>query len=75
MITWLNMLKESNDPKAIANWFQCVVTLGSTEKCEMFATKIVNLQVLWIAELLLCLLGIKSFIFEVSRKCSRMRSF
>ena len=69
------MLKETSDPKAVANWFQCVLASGSTEKCEVFATKIVNLQVIWIAELLLSLLGIKLFIFEASRKYSLVRSF
>lgn len=69
------MLKERSGPQAVVNWFQCVVALGSAEKCEIFATKIINLRVIWTAELLISLLGIKLFIFEVSRKYSRVRSF
>ena len=63
------MIKEADkSPTALLDWVQCVLTLGSTGRCEGFAMKIVDLQAIWTAETILSILGIKLFVFEASRK-------
>ena len=62
------MLKATQGPSAFVEWFNCVLTLGSTQQCEALAMKLVDLHAMWTSDLILSVLGIQLFIFEVSRK-------
>ena len=70
-IAWLVMLKQaaSGSASRIVTWYQCVLQLGaSSTRCEAFAEGIVDLKLIWFAELIMVLLGFTMFFIETSRK-------
>jgi hypothetical protein len=73
-IAWLILLNGLLDDRnarvaATAKWYQCVLQLGaSTPRCESLAHGIINLNIVWSAEIVLALMGLKAFVIEASRK-------
>jgi hypothetical protein len=73
-IAWLILLNgvlEDRNARvaATAKWYQCVLQLGAnTSQCESLAHGIVNLNIVWSAEIILGLMGLKTFVIETSRR-------
>jgi hypothetical protein len=73
-IAWLILLNGFLDDRnarvaATAKWYQCVLQLGAkTPQCESLAHGIININVIWSAEIVLALVGLKAFVIETSRK-------
>jgi hypothetical protein len=73
-IAWLILLHGFLDNRnarvaATAKWYQCVLHLGAnTPQCESLARGIININVIWSAEIVLALVGLKTFVLETSRK-------
>jgi hypothetical protein len=68
---WLWMLREAaqGGKNTTLIWYQCVLQLGpSATRCQALAGNIINLKLIWSAELIMALLGFKTFLIEASSR-------